>query len=201
MSVKLYSSALYLIPLFLVIVFGVLLSASYDFTANITDEAASGAAGTTNTSSSSTSASAPTAIPQDADISLLPASVSAASGTGSVTVSLNAGSVNVSAVLLEMQYDQSKLANVTIAPATYFTNQTVLTNTVSSGIITLSIVPPLDAATLPTGTGTVATITFTKKAGATGSTDITFTDNTAAYGKGSVGKNIIKTKNKTTVSL
>lgn len=193
MSIKLYSSSvLYIVPLLIIIIFSFFLSGTFEYSGK-------GIIAPHDTEST-TGLNTPTTFPQTASISLLPATIAVSGGSGSVTVSLNAGDVEVNAVSLEIEYDVDKLTNVQITEDNYFTGQQVLTKTVADGKIMLSLLSGL-AVPLPTGTKTVATITFSRITTASSPTTVSFSANTAAYGKGSSGTNIIGSlKNPATIT-
>ena len=109
----------------------------------------------------------------------------------SVDINLNTGSTAVSAIQIVISYDPTMLTNVVIHPGTFFTNPTVLQNTIDTtkGIISYTIAIPMDA-TQKTGNGTVATISYQLTSGA--KTTMTFRPETKITSEG-INDSVLKT--------
>lgn len=99
----------------------------------------------------------------------------------------------VTAAQLELSYDPKVLTNVQITPGTFIQNPVVLLKKVdqANGRISLAIGIPLGESA-PTGTGTVATITFNEVSTATGSTILDFLPKTAVTAQG-IAQSVLKT--------
>lgn len=113
--------------------------------------------------------------------------------TYSTDVSIATGGDKVTAAQLELSYDPKVLTNVQIKPGTFIQNPVVLLKKVdeANGRISLAIGIPLGQAA-PTGTGTVATITFDEIPTATGSTILDFLPKTAVTAQG-IAQSVLKT--------
>jgi hypothetical protein len=112
--------------------------------------------------------------------------------TYSTDVSIDTGGDKVTAAQLELSYDPKVLTNVQIKPGTFIQNPVVLLKKVdeANGRISLAIGIPLGQAA-PTGTGTVATITFDEIPTATGSTILNFLPKTAVTAIG-IAQSVLK---------
>ena len=193
MSIKLYSSSLlYIIPLVIVIIFGILLSNSYEFSG-------SDSTSITQPPGGNNGPAEPTAFPQTATISFIPAAIPL-SGNGSTEITLDPGGAEVTAIQVEITYDESKISIDSFTPGSYFQNPTIDTNQISSGKITYNVAASLTGS-LPSSAGMLATINFSKKSGATESTTLTFTGDTAVTAKGSSGQSILKDRGIATINL
>lgn len=98
-------------------------------------------------------------------LTMSPASVSVVPGKqNSLDVIMNTSGNAVTAVQLELQYDPTQLGNITVTPGPLFSNPVVLINTNNTkiGRLTYAFGIQPNQQTI-SGTGTVATITFTGK--------------------------------------
>jgi hypothetical protein len=104
----------------------------------------------------------------DATLSLDPNPLEAVSGVNRVQVQIDTGANEVTAVQLEVGYDPDVLSNVTITQGSFFPNGSQLLNRNDARTgrysYAVGITPGQDA---QSGTGTVATISFTPRPGAT----------------------------------
>lgn len=107
-------------------------------------------------------------------------------------VTIATGGDKVTAAQLELSYDPKVLTNVQIKPGTFIKNPVVLLKKVdqANGRISLAIGIPLGQ-NGPTGTGTVATITFDEVPTATGSTILDFLPKTAVTAEG-IAQSVLK---------
>lgn len=110
--------------------------------------------------------------------------------TTNVTIATNHD--KITGIQLELSFDPKVLANVQITTGTFIKNPVALLKKVdqTSGRISLAIGLPLTG-TPPTGTGTVATITFDEIPGATGSTIIDFLPKTQVTAAG-IAQSVLK---------
>ena len=116
-----------------------------------------------------------------------------ATGQQTVNVAIDTGTNQVTAVQLELGYDPSVIRNVTVTPGTFFTSPTVLINNndTEEGRVSyaLGIAPTQDPRS---GSGTVATISFTVEANATDTeTEITLLPRSLVTARG-VGPSVLK---------
>jgi len=124
------------------------------------------------------------------------------SGTGTVDVVLTTDVNEVSAVQLELSYDPKVLTGVIVKQGTFFDNPLVLINTndTKTGRISYALgVSQIQAS--HKGTGTVATISFRKAAGASVTqTKISFLPKSLVSAKG-VSPSVLKSTTDTTITL
>lgn len=118
---------------------------------------------------------------------------SGATGQQSVNVELDTGTNQVTAVQLELGYDPSVIRNVTVTPGTFFTSPTILLNNndTTEGRISyaIGIAPAQDPRS---GSGTVATISFTVVPSATVTeTEISLLPRSLVTARG-VGPSVLK---------
>lgn len=145
---------------------------------------------------------APTATPKPLSLGhtslmILPNPVyTSSTGTSSATtvdVVIDTGGDQVRSVQLEIAYDPKVLKNVTIQPGTFFTNPSVLPVggvNQKTGRITFAVVPSSFTES-KTGTGIVATLSFTPVLTASNSsTEITLLDKSLVSG-GARGQNVL----------
>lgn len=117
----------------------------------------------------------------------------------SVNIEIATGANNVTAVQLEISFDPKVVNNVTITAGTFFANAIELIKKVDQkeGTITYALgISPNDTA--KTGTGTVATITFTAKGAAGTQSPMTFSEKTLVTASGA-SSSILKSTTGTTV--
>jgi len=107
-------------------------------------------------------------------------------------VNIETGGDKITAAQLELSYDPKVLTNVQITPGTFIQNSVVLLKKVdqANGRISLAIGIPLGQ-NGPTGTGTIATITFNEIPTATGSTILDFLPKTAVTAQG-IAQSVLK---------
>ena len=112
--------------------------------------------------------------------------------TYSTDVNITTDVDKVTAAQLELSYDPKVLTNVQIKPGTFIQNPVVLLKKVdqANGRISLAIGIPLGQPA-PTGTGTIATITFDEIPTATGSTILDFLPKTAVTAVG-IAQSVLK---------
>jgi hypothetical protein len=122
-----------------------------------------------------------------------PVNTPALPNTYTTDVTITTGGDKVTGIQLEFSYDPKVLTNVQIKPGTFIQNPVVFLKKVDevNGRISLSIGIPLGQSG-PSGTGTVATITFNEVSTATGSTILDFLPKTAAWAQG-VAPSVLKT--------
>lgn len=129
-----------------------------------------------------------------------------ATGTTSATtvdVLIDTGGDEVRSVQLEIAYDPKVLRNVTIKPGTFFTNPSVLPVggvNQNTGRITFAVVPTSFSES-KTGTGVIATLSFTPLlTAANPSTEITLLDKSLVSGQAR-GQNVLVKTGGTRVML
>lgn len=113
--------------------------------------------------------------------------------TYSTNVNITTGSDKVTAAQIELSFDPKVLLNVDIKTGNFIQNPVVLLKKVDqqNGRISLAIGVPLGEKGV-SGSGTVATITFTEEPSATGSTVLDFLPKTAVTAQG-VAQSVLKT--------
>ncbi|MCL6096552.1 MAG: cohesin domain-containing protein [Patescibacteria group bacterium] len=121
-----------------------------------------------------------------------PVNTPALPNTYTTDVTIATGGDKITAAQLELSYDPKVLTNVQIKPGTFIKNPVVLLKKVdqTNGRISLAIGIPLGQSG-PTGTGTVATITFDEVPTATGSTILDFLPKTAVTAEG-IAQSVLK---------
>lgn len=121
---------------------------------------------------------------------------------GSVEAHMETAGNEVIAVQLEIQYDPSILENVSIQPGSFFSSPVPLLNTIDKkdGRISYAVsIPPSQAPIR--GTGTIATISFTKNPTATeAQTELKLLPRTIVVAKG-IGPSVLSQALGTTVTL
>ncbi len=113
--------------------------------------------------------------------------------TYSTNINITTGGDKVTAAQLELSFDPKVLLNVQVQTGTFIQNPVVLLKKVDqqNGRISLAIGVPLGEKGV-SGSGTVATITFTEEPSATGSTVLDFLPKTAVTAQG-VAQSVLKT--------
>ncbi|CAN5199546.1 hypothetical protein BH09PAT1_BH09PAT1_5720 [soil metagenome] len=151
------------------------------------------------TSNSQTLTPTPTLAPGHTSLSLSPDPVTitgAGSNSATVNVLIDTGGDQVRSVQLEIAYDPKAITNVSLKPGTFFTSPNVLPIggvNASTGRITYAVVPGSFSET-KTGTGIVATITFTSLLNTTvPSTSISLLDKSLVSGQARGQNVLIKT--------
>lgn len=131
-----------------------------------------------------------------------PNPLNVAPGTqGKAEVTIDTSDNEVTAVQLELGYDPNILSNVKVTTGPAFTNSVPLIdkNDAQAGRYTYAVgITP--SATPLTGTGVVATITFTVKAGATGATQLGLLPNSLITARG-VANSVMKSGTGTVVNV
>lgn len=119
----------------------------------------------TNTTPSPEAMSPTPNVPVETVLAMTPNPVSLdASGNGKVDVTIDSGVNDVQGIQLEMTYDPNALTNIKVTPGTFLKDPVVLMNTIHPDKGTISYwigITPTQKAVR--GTGTVATISFSKK--------------------------------------
>lgn len=146
----------------------------------------------------------PTPTPvEQSTLTLSPNPATLTSGnSGTINVVIDTGANEVIAVQLELSYDPEALSSVTIAPSEFFTTPYILEDDVDrqTGRITFAL--GLRPSQVPvTGIGNVATIRFTKAAGATGITAIEVLPNSLVAAKAAKGVSVLKSATGATIDL
>jgi len=138
-------------------------------------------------------------VPGHTTLSLSPNPITpggAGSSSATVEVMIDTGGDKVRSVQLEIAYDPKLVTNVTLKPGTFFTSPNVLPIggvNPATGRITYAIVPGSFSET-KTGTGVVATLTFTSLlTSANPATQITLLDKSLVSGQARGQNVLIKT--------
>lgn len=119
----------------------------------------------------------------------------------STSILINSNSNKVTVVQLNLGYDPQILSNVLIKPGTYFSNPTILFNNIDkvNGRITYDIaISPTDKQA--SGSGTVATISYSILPAAAATTKINFLPKTEATQQGISGS-ILKAATDLTIAI
>ena len=113
--------------------------------------------------------------------------------TYTTNVNITTGGDKVTAAQIELSFDPKALTNVTIKTGTFIQNPVVLLKKVdqANGRISLALGVPLGEKGV-SGSGTVATITFSEDPSATGSTVLDFLPKTAVTAQG-IPQSVLKT--------
>ena len=135
----------------------------------------------------------PTPIAQTI-INLTPNPVTLTEGTpGTIDVTMDTSENEVTAVQLEVLYDPKALSDVSVKPGTFFTSPVPLLNTIDKKEGRISYALAIAPAQSPLkGSGTVATIEFTKSTSTTlTQTELTLLPRTLVAAKG-IGPSVLK---------
>jgi len=151
---------------------------------------------------------APTSQPQPTPVAqtviqLSPNPVSlTSSSSGTVDITMDTSTNEVTAVQVEILYDPKVLTNVSIRPGTFFTSPVPLLNTIDREEGRISYALAIAPAQAPLkGSGTVATIVFSKNAASTATqTELKLLPRTLVAAKG-VGPSVLKSATGTTITL
>lgn len=151
-----------------------------------------------------TTGSTPTVTPTPPAHTILaldPTTVTMASSSGSINVTINTNGDNITAVQLELQYDPAVLTNVKLTPGTFLPDASVLINNVdpSTGRISyaLIIASPTGA---KSGSGTIATLSFSTLPTTKTQTDIIFLPKSLVTAVG-IDPSVLKSTTNTTIIL
>lgn len=133
-----------------------------------------------------TTQTSPAPVIGHTQLSLSPAQlvVPPSSQSGSIDVLINANGDKVTGVQLAMTFDPTIITNVVVTPGSFLPQATALLNSVDQQkgtVFSAFVLPPSQKAV--TGTGTVATITFTKTV-KVGTTTLSFGDQTKVTAEG-----------------
>lgn len=144
-----------------------------------------------------TIAPTPTVSPAHTTLALIPQTASTAAYQ-TVAVMIDSHSNKVSGTQINLAYDPTVLSNVSVKLGTYFTNPSILLNTVDTknGRITLVLgIQP--NALQATGSGTIATVSYTLLPTTKSSTQISFLPKTAVTQEGELSSVLASTSDLT----
>ena len=143
----------------------------------------------------------PTPVAQTV-IRLTPNPVSLTQNQGTIEVTMDTAENEVTAVQLEILYDPAVLSNVSIQAGTFFTSPVPLLNTIDKNQGRISYALAITPAQAPLkGSGTVATIAFTKNPATTATqTELQLLPRTLVAAKG-VGPSVLKKATGATIQL
>jgi hypothetical protein len=114
-------------------------------------------------------------------------------GTFQTDATITTGENKVTVVQLELSYDPKAISNVTITPGTFFKNPTVLLNKVDPTLGRISLAMGVSMGESgASGSGQIATITFTPNAGFK-TTEIKFLPTTQVADENFPSKSVLKT--------
>jgi hypothetical protein len=146
----------------------------------------------------------PTA-PRHTTIDLSPDPVTFVNGTATVNVDIDTSDNPVTGAQFELTYDSDVLNFKSIQPGDFFTNPLVILNdSKTPGKIKYMIsLTPAQAQAPKTGTGSIATITFTRKSTAprTGTTPLKFTENEVIVSAKDITDTVLKSATGTVIDL
>lgn len=135
----------------------------------------------------------------ETSLSFSPKPYNLASASGSLAITVATGSNKVTAAQLEISYDPTKLSNIALTPGTFFTNPLVLLQNIDkkAGKIfyAIAIQPTAQA---KSGTGTLATLTFTSNLTAGQQTNIQFLPKTLVTAEG-IRSSVLKATSSATI--